>query len=175
MIKYCPECGEKIEGSPKFCSECGGTLSREPVTSKSSNIKKSARDINSSLGFGYLFCGLLSIFMGIFCLFNREYFVLLFMPYYESQGYTLTEAVTQHGSYITLSISVIVIWAILSIISFVVIYYKKRYGKIIGAIVCIIGIVSSFYLYWGGFGLVFLSLFLILLIVTIVYWKKLKI
>lgn len=175
MIKYCPECGEKIEGSPKFCSECGGALSRETTTSKSSYIKKSESNINSALGFGYLFGGLLSLFLGIFCLFNREFFVLLFMPYYESYAYDLTWAVSKYGYSISLSISILVIWSILLIVTFAVMYYKRRHGRIIGAVVCIIGIISSFYLYWGGFGLVFLALFVILLIATILLWKKLKI
>ena len=38
-MKYCPECGNKIEGNPKFCPECGNKLSIE----EKSKEPKSAR------------------------------------------------------------------------------------------------------------------------------------
>ena len=45
-MKYCPECGQKIEGNPKFCPECANKLiadlkvnsdSKEKVTQKNKN------------------------------------------------------------------------------------------------------------------------------------------
>ena len=52
MAKYCPECGNKIKGSPEFCSECGYDLLKEQEAdvkaSKKTSEKKPEKEIQKN-------------------------------------------------------------------------------------------------------------------------------
>ena len=38
MVSYCPECGKKVEGSPRFCPDCGNQLSMETEPTKKTPV-----------------------------------------------------------------------------------------------------------------------------------------
>lgn len=44
-MKFCPECGSKIEGTPKFCMNCGATLAVKAVEKKPKN-KTAVKDFS---------------------------------------------------------------------------------------------------------------------------------
>jgi uncharacterized integral membrane protein len=45
-MSYCPECGEKIEGNPKFCSRCGNKLFTDDSDASSVNSTKIEEEIS---------------------------------------------------------------------------------------------------------------------------------
>ena len=60
MPKYCPECGEKVEGNPKFCPKCGNKLSIDGVSAKKTSTVEDHRRTLSTV---YLIAGILSILL----------------------------------------------------------------------------------------------------------------
>ncbi|MBR2824959.1 MAG: zinc ribbon domain-containing protein [Solobacterium sp.] len=85
-MKYCPSCGTKLEGNPKYCYECGSPTLEETPTPKSDNLYSSK---NQTLLIDY---------------FEKTLGTPVEMPYYELCLYTysptqlLLEEYTQGGS-----------------------------------------------------------------------------
>jgi hypothetical protein len=124
------------------------------------------KNYNVILATGYLAVGLLCLFFGMYGLYHsREIFGLMYL----FAHFTSEEFVDPQY----LAISILFIWTTLLFVAFFSVYYKKTYGRIIGAIACALGILTSFTLYWGGLGAVFLILFIVLLIYTKTHWETL--
>ncbi len=117
------------------------------------------------LAISYLGIGLISLFLGIFCLYNQETFIDIMFLWGPSGMLFPVDIPTL--------VTILFLWFILSIIAFFGIYYRKKYGRIIGVVDCSVALITSSFFYWGGIGLIFLSIFTILLIITGIHWRKL--
>jgi membrane-bound ClpP family serine protease len=80
-MKYCPECGNKIEGEPKFCGECGSKIVKDSSSKgveigEISGIRKSKlpyeaqsiKDLNNIAGVVALLFGIIFLVIGILTL-----------------------------------------------------------------------------------------------------------
>ena len=82
-MKYCPECGNKIEGKPKFCPECGSRIVKDtsPTRVEKEKIKTAAKrpsespyeaqsikDLNNTAGIVALIFGIIFLIIGVLTL-----------------------------------------------------------------------------------------------------------
>jgi len=71
MTRHCPQCGEKITGSPKFCISCGYTFKGSNSASNNSMIFEDQH--TKSLQKGYLIFGIFSVIIPVFLMICKYY------------------------------------------------------------------------------------------------------
>jgi len=72
MVSYCPECGKKVEGSPRFCPDCGNQLSMETEPTKKTPVVEPGEDHRRTLSTVYLIAGILSILLPLIIFVSME-------------------------------------------------------------------------------------------------------
>jgi len=122
------------------------------------------RNYNTIVGTYFLAIGLFSFFLLIFGSFKYNFFGTLI--YFVSSEWPDSLFLYERLS--------LFIWFIFAIISYFLLYKNNPRGKFFSLIGSIVGIFLSQFLYWGGIGAFFLVAFVILLIMNISYWKKIK-
>lgn len=53
-MKYCPECGNKLDGGEKFCPECGQSLKKNVERKTEANDEQGSKELPASKIFGIL-------------------------------------------------------------------------------------------------------------------------
>lgn len=161
MVRYCPDCGEKIEGSPKFCRDCGLTLANADDTSKKPVVYQDRHTKN--LKKAYLILGIISIVVSGSIIF----------------GLGISHTTILAGEIL------LILGGLLLILAYELIYRKIQYVAIV-VLGCIFGIAGSFFptieafrdWYFSQSSIIFPMLFIIFLIAYLcllavtLLWRK---